>query len=130
MVQIALNFLCVGREPFDLNFGIVNNETLLNKSDARGSLLFIDQLSNQTFNKQYLNWSHAYQLTKAGKLWGYVDIGENFTRETIEKFSSFSPSDETILSSNVRVYLDTTSNKKTANIFNIILTIIKTKVNR
>jgi hypothetical protein len=109
VIQISLTCLCVGHEPFDLNFGIVNNETRLNSSDTRGSELFVSELSNTTFKKQFMNWSHAYELTKAGKLWGYVDLGENFTTDTILKFSDPLFPLDVIRGSNVNAYLDTTS---------------------
>jgi hypothetical protein len=109
VIQISLTCLCVGHEPFDLPFGIVNNETLMNKSDTRGSLMFIDELSNSTFKKQYMNWSYAYEQTKSGKLWGYVDLGANFTPDTIDKFSNLDFPNASIIGSNVNAYLDTTS---------------------
>lgn len=109
VIQISLTCLCVGHEPYNLNFGIVNNES--NKtSNNHGSLLFINQMSNRTFNKQYLNWSEAYTRTREGKLWGFVDMGENFTQDTLDKFSSLEPSNASLIGSNVNTYLDTTSN--------------------
>jgi hypothetical protein len=81
----------------------------MNVTNNQGSLLFIDQLDNKTFKKTYSNWSHAYEQTKLGKLWGYVDLSESFTQSTTDKFSSLSPSNETLLNSNVNLYLDTTS---------------------
>jgi hypothetical protein len=41
--------LCIGREPFNLKFGIVNNETIFNSS-YNGSLLYIDSLDKKTFD--------------------------------------------------------------------------------
>ena len=41
--------LCIGREPFNLKFGIVNNETISNSS-YNGSLLYIDSLDKKTFD--------------------------------------------------------------------------------
>ena len=110
VIQIALACLCIGHEPSNLSFGIVNNETLLNSSNTKGSIMYVDELNNSTFDKIYLNWLEAYTMTKQGKIWGFVDLSANFTQDTIDKFSGLTPSNQTLLGSNVNVYLDTTSN--------------------
>ena len=50
-IQIALFCLSIGREPVNLKFGIVNNETIYNVSNPDASELFVNELSNKTFNK-------------------------------------------------------------------------------
>lgn len=59
VIQISLFCLCIGREPYDLNFGIVNNETIYNSSEQFGSEMYTSQLNNRTFKKVILNgtWS-------------------------------------------------------------------------
>ena len=54
---MALFCLCIGREPYDIKFGIVNNETnnsaisFLNFSIPRNaSLIYINELDNITFD--------------------------------------------------------------------------------
>lgn len=51
ILQISLFCMCIGREPYDLDFGIVNNETLYNASRQDGGVIFINELSNKTFKK-------------------------------------------------------------------------------
>nr|QUF59474.1 ATP-binding cassette transporter Abch-like1 [Brachionus angularis] len=108
VIQISLFCLCIGREPYDLNFGIVNNETIYNSSE-NGASMYINELNNRTFKKHFSNWSEAYHLTKQGKLWGFIDLSENFTKETKSKFSTFSPNN----GSNVNLYLDATNQQIT-----------------
>jgi hypothetical protein len=50
VIQICLFCLCIGGEPFDLKFGIVNNETIFNSTN-NASLLYINELSDITFQK-------------------------------------------------------------------------------
>lgn len=50
-MQVSLFCLCIGREPKDLRFGIVNNETIYNATYQKGSEMFINELSNVTFHK-------------------------------------------------------------------------------
>ncbi len=107
IIQISLFCLCIGRQPYDLNIGVVNNETIYN-STFNASLQYIRQLDNHTFNlvktvstghstwatflmilfnylKKYLNWSDAYNSVHEGKLWGFLDISRNFTQDTSNK---------------------------------------------
>ena len=105
VIQISLFCLCIGREPYNLKFGIVNNETIYNQTNRNGSLMFIDELSNHTFDKVYLNWSEAYAMTKRGELWGFIDLSANFTQATQNKFTFFTSSNDT----NVNLYLDSSS---------------------
>nr|UOU03363.1 ATP-binding cassette subfamily H-like 1 [Brachionus rubens] len=109
VIQISLFCLCIGREPYDLNFGIVNNESFYNSSDKFGAQMFVNELNNHTFKKHYLNWSDAYSQSKKGKLWGFIDLSENFTQDTIQKFNPFKPANTTTLGSNVNVHLDATN---------------------
>ena len=48
---MSLFCLCIGQEPYDLKFGIVNNETIT--ENQNGSLLYINRLDNKTFNKVF-----------------------------------------------------------------------------
>ena len=32
-----------------------------------------------------MNWSEADRQTRLGKMWGFVDLSQNFTNDTIEK---------------------------------------------
>lgn len=50
VVQLSLFCLCIGREPFDLEFGVVNNETNFNSTNTAGSL-FVNELNSHTFTK-------------------------------------------------------------------------------
>jgi len=43
---MALFCLCIGREPYDIKFGIVNNETI----PRNASLIYINELDNVTFD--------------------------------------------------------------------------------
>ncbi len=49
---MALFCLCIGREPHDLKFGIVNNETIFNSQD-NASLLYVNSLSDTIFDKVF-----------------------------------------------------------------------------
>lgn len=50
IMQVILFYLCIGRDPHGINFGVVNNETAPVSSDqVYGSKIFIDELSNTTF---------------------------------------------------------------------------------
>lgn len=40
---------------------------------------------NVLIKKIYMNWSEAYYKTKKAELWGYIDLSENFTQDTLEK---------------------------------------------
>lgn len=51
-MQVILFYLCIGRNPHGINFGIVNNETAP-ASEPYGSKLFIDQMCNKTFQLVY-----------------------------------------------------------------------------
>lgn len=51
VLQISLFCLCVGREPYNLKFGISNNETYSNTTNQIASQMFINELSNRTFKK-------------------------------------------------------------------------------
>ena len=51
VIQISLFCLCIGREPYDLKLGIVNNETIYNTTNRNASLLFVQKLSDHTFDK-------------------------------------------------------------------------------
>ena len=49
-------------------------------------------------------------MTKQGKIWGYIDLSTNFSKNTLDKFSDeLNPSNQTLIGANVNVYLDTTS---------------------
>ncbi|CAF0942665.1 unnamed protein product [Brachionus calyciflorus] len=109
VIQISLFCLCIGREPFDLKFGIVNNETIYNSSEQFGAQMYIDELNNHTFKKQYLNWSEANSLAKKGKLWGFIDLSKDFTRDTIQKYNPLKPENTSIVGSNINVHLDATN---------------------
>ena len=50
VIQISLFCLCIGREPYNLNFGIVNNESIF-QSPFNGAQLYVDEMRNQTFQK-------------------------------------------------------------------------------
>ena len=57
LFQMALFCLCIGREPYDIKFGIVNNETntsainVFNFTIPRNaSLIYINELDNYTFD--------------------------------------------------------------------------------
>lgn len=107
VIQISLFCTCIGREPYGLQFGIVNNETIYN-STSDSSLVFINELDNHTFSKKYMNWSDAYQHTKKGEIWGFFDISVNFTQDTQNKI--FNPSNnDTNNGSFINLYMDTTS---------------------
>jgi hypothetical protein len=54
VLQVSLFCLCIGREPYNLKFGIVNNETIYNSSDKTASLMYINTLDNRTFVKVIL----------------------------------------------------------------------------
>lgn len=69
-------------------------------------MLFVEELSNYTFDKVYLNWSDAYKQTKEGKLWGFVDLSRNFTSATLAKYS---PSLYNGTDADVNVYTDSSS---------------------
>ena len=70
--------------------------------------MYIDELNNRTFDKNFLDWSDAYKSTKEGKLWGYLDIGRNFTQATTNKFF-FQPAN----GSNINLYLDSSNQQIT-----------------
>ena len=36
-----------------------------------------------------MNWSEANRLTRSGELWGYIDLNENFTHDTLEKYNIY-----------------------------------------
>lgn len=36
-----------------------------------------------------MNWSEADKLTKMGELWGFIDLSENFTQDTLQKFVKY-----------------------------------------
>jgi hypothetical protein len=54
VLQIALFCLCIGNDPFDLPFGIVNNETINNSTYSSGSD-FVNLLDDKTFDKVRLD---------------------------------------------------------------------------
>ena len=35
-----------------------------------------------------MNWTDAYEDTKKGEIWGFFDIGLNFTQDTLKKYIS------------------------------------------
>ena len=50
-LQVSLFCLCIGREPVNLKFGIVNNETIYDVPNPNASLIFVSELSDKTFDK-------------------------------------------------------------------------------
>jgi hypothetical protein len=50
VIQMALFCLCIGRQPYNLKFGIVNNETI-ERSDYNAGALYVNELSDKTFQK-------------------------------------------------------------------------------
>lgn len=36
-----------------------------------------------------MNWSEADRLTKRGELWGFIDLSETFTQDTLDKYQHF-----------------------------------------
>ncbi len=55
VIQMALFCLCIGKQPNDLKFGIVNNETI-QKSGYNASTLYINELSDKIFQKVQSNY--------------------------------------------------------------------------
>lgn len=109
IMQISLFCLCIGREPYDLHFGIVNNETIYNVSEPRYSDIYVNYLDNRTFVKEYMNWDDAYHMTKNGKLWGFFDLSRNFSQDTDGKFNIFGNPNASYPGSNINLYLDATN---------------------
>lgn len=35
--------------------------------------------------KIYMNWSEAYKEIKKANIWGFIDLSENFTQDTLAK---------------------------------------------
>lgn len=50
-MQVILFYLCIGRDPHAIDFGVVNNETApaVSANQPYGSQIFIDQMCNKTF---------------------------------------------------------------------------------
>jgi len=99
--------LCIGREPYGLPVGIVNNETITN-SIYNKSLLFVNQLNNHTFSLRNMDWKSAYEQTHNGELWAFFDISANFTQDTLNKISN-PTSNETFNGSYINLYMDATN---------------------
>ncbi len=59
VIQISLFCLCIGREPYNLDFGIVNNETIY-QSSFDGAQVYVNEMNNQTFQKVYLMWEYYF----------------------------------------------------------------------
>ena len=51
VLQISLFCLCIGREPYNLKFGIVNNETIYNATNRNARQMYINELNDRTFAK-------------------------------------------------------------------------------
>lgn len=108
VIQISLFCLCIGREPYELHVGIVNNETIYNTTHDLYSLIYVNQLSNYTFHKEYMNWSQAFEATKRGELWAFFDISQNFSQDSINKYMNPFSGDPNN-GSYINLYTDATS---------------------
>lgn len=49
-MQVILFYLCIGRDPHKIDFAVVNNETMPSENGVQGSLLFIGEMCNKTFD--------------------------------------------------------------------------------
>jgi hypothetical protein len=108
VIQISLFCLCIGREPHELHVGIVNNETIYNSTQSPYSLIYVNQLSNYTFQKEFMNWSQAYQASKRGELWAFFDISLNFSQDSLNKYMNPFSGDSNN-GSFINLYTDATS---------------------
>lgn len=80
-VQIVLFCLCIGRDPFNLNVAVVNND------NGQLGNIFLQNVENYTIHQNYFhNYSTGLQSVKDGDCWGLLFIDKNFTEDLIIRF--------------------------------------------
>ncbi|XP_064595500.1 ABC transporter G family member 23-like [Liolophura sinensis] len=105
-IQIILFCLCIGKDPYDLNIGIVNND------HGPFGGWFIQRLDNRTFHMKmnYSDLNEALSDVRAGNSWGVIHMGENFTSDLVLRFRNMSSlSNDTISGGSVKLNLDMTN---------------------
>ncbi|KAL3887370.1 hypothetical protein ACJMK2_027312 [Sinanodonta woodiana] len=104
-IQIVLFCLCIGRDPYDLQFGVVNMDTLGLGGDL---LTYLD--SEVVHQVNYSSLDAGLDSVKAGQTWGTIYINQNFTFAIIDRFAKGANASNTTLDeSTVKLYLDMTN---------------------
>lgn len=104
-IQIVLFCLCIGRDPFDLNIAVVNQDFgFFGKT-------FLQNLDNNTLKQTpFCNSSSALQSVKDGDSWGTIFINENFTDDLMIRFATpQSLTNATLNGSTILLHLDMTN---------------------
>lgn len=105
-LQVSLLCLCIGRNPFDLPIAVVNHE--FPQTLSTGFLTAIDK--HTIVQKPYTNLEDALGSVRRGENWGVIHIDERFGSSLMKRFQEgFDVSNETIIASNIKVYLDMTN---------------------
>ncbi|KAK3590643.1 hypothetical protein CHS0354_013676 [Potamilus streckersoni] len=105
-IQIVLFCLCIGRDPYDLQFGVVNMDT----QGFAGNLLLTNLDSQVIHQVPYSSLDAGLDSVKAGKTWGIIYINYNFTIAIIDRFAKCANASNTTLDeSTVKLHLDMTN---------------------
>lgn len=98
--------MCLGRDPYDIPVAIFNGEL-----DPRYSVEFLRLIDNQTISQNaFDSFDGAYDSVKNGHNRAMIAIGSNFTKAMVQRgLDGYNTDEETIEMSNIKLYLDTTS---------------------
>ncbi|XP_067144157.1 LOW QUALITY PROTEIN: ABC transporter G family member 23-like [Centruroides vittatus] len=117
-IHAALFCICVGREPFDLKIGVINNE----KGDQMAKE-FLGLLSSKTVKRmEYNSTSNAVEHVKSGKLWAAVSVDEDFTECLFERLQLGIAADEDVIDcSTITIDMDMSNPSVTYTLFKAFL---------
>ncbi|CAF1292196.1 unnamed protein product [Adineta steineri] len=124
ILQIALFCLCVGRKLSDIQVGFISREVIRSSSTTG---LILDKIDKNVLNLiEYKSISDAQYMFKSGYLSGIIDIGENFSKEFLQKIEECSLSDENKYNdSQMLLYVDQTNRQMIYTIAEEFLRVFK-----
>ncbi|CAM4940454.1 unnamed protein product [Rotaria socialis] len=125
ILQIALFCLCVGRKLSNIPFGFISRETI---GSSSASELILNKIDRNVFKIiEYKTIDEAQRLFDVGYLSGIINIGENFSRELIEKTTHCSFSNVNKYNdSQFTMYMDQTNRQMVYTIAEEFVRIFKT----
>lgn len=105
-IEVILFCICIGRDPFNINVAIYNEEAA-----GEYSHWFLDKIDNNTITQvNHDSLESALQSVKSGQAWAAMSIGGNFSQALqLRVLMAGSVDNATVDHSNVDMYLDMTS---------------------
>ncbi|ELT92522.1 hypothetical protein CAPTEDRAFT_162923 [Capitella teleta] len=92
-MQIVMFCLCIGRDPFNLNVAVVNNETChpppVPLIPFAASCAFLQHIDSHYINDFQHRYNEARESVESGDNWGVISIGSNFTQDLMIRITFF-----------------------------------------